>query len=55
MYLFAMAGRYPLFFLTVLTVGLLINQVFVTLRTWMLGYWARQYDDIPADEVNVVL
>ncbi|KAJ7449167.1 hypothetical protein FB451DRAFT_1375079 [Mycena latifolia] len=54
MYFLAMAGRYPFFFFTFFLGGLLFQQVFVALRTWMLGYWARQYDVLPADEVDVI-
>lgn len=55
MYLFAMAGQYPSLFFTLFLGGVTVNQSFVALRTWMLGYWAKQYDILPAEEVNVVL
>jgi hypothetical protein len=55
MYFLAMGGKYPLFFFTFFFGGLIFNQSFVALRTWQLGYWAKQYDDRPAEEVDVVL
>ncbi|KAJ7435253.1 multidrug resistance-associated ABC transporter [Mycena latifolia] len=53
MYVAAMAGQYPLFFFIFFSGGSVFAQVFVVLKTWMLGYWAQQYDYHPADEVNV--
>ncbi|KAJ6603499.1 P-loop containing nucleoside triphosphate hydrolase protein [Mycena vulgaris] len=54
MYLLAIGGKYPFFFYT-LSIGLVIlYQVLVVLRIWMLGYWAKQYDQHPANEVDVV-
>ncbi|KAJ7148957.1 hypothetical protein C8R43DRAFT_1088261 [Mycena crocata] len=40
MYLLSMAGRFPIFFFTFFFGGLFFQQIFVVLRTWMLGYWA---------------
>ncbi|KAJ7367252.1 P-loop containing nucleoside triphosphate hydrolase protein [Mycena albidolilacea] len=54
MYFRAMGGKYPLFFFTFFFGGLIFQQTFVALRTWQLGYWAKQYDQLPADEVDVV-
>ncbi|KAJ7697209.1 P-loop containing nucleoside triphosphate hydrolase protein [Mycena rosella] len=54
LYLFSMAGQYPFFFFFFLGGGLVFQQSVVALRTWVLGYWASQYDILPADEVNVV-
>ncbi|KAJ7367247.1 P-loop containing nucleoside triphosphate hydrolase protein [Mycena albidolilacea] len=55
MYFRAMGRKYPLFFFTLFFCGLIFNKIFVALRTWQLGYWAKQYDQLPADEMNVVL
>ncbi|KAF7348320.1 Multidrug resistance-associated ABC transporter protein [Mycena sanguinolenta] len=55
MYFSAMGGKHPLFFFVFFFGGLFFQQIFVTLRTWQLGYWAKQYDDRPAEEVNVIL
>ncbi|KAJ6555137.1 hypothetical protein DFH09DRAFT_573964 [Mycena vulgaris] len=54
MYLLAIAGKYPFLFFAFFFGGLLFQQVFVAGRTWMLGYWAKQYDYMPAEEVNVI-
>ncbi|KAJ7657330.1 hypothetical protein DFH06DRAFT_1297973 [Mycena polygramma] len=50
----AVGGKFPLFFFTFFLGTLLLQQVFVVLRTWILGYWATQYDQHPAEDVNVV-
>ncbi|KAJ6450220.1 ABC transporter type 1, transmembrane domain-containing protein [Mycena vulgaris] len=54
MYLLAIAGKYPFLFFAFFFGGLLFQQVFFAGRTWMLGYWAKQYDYMPAEEVNVI-
>ncbi|KAJ7288037.1 hypothetical protein C8J57DRAFT_1641031 [Mycena rebaudengoi] len=54
MYLLSMAGPYPFLFFFFFFVGLLFQQVLVAVRTWVLGYWARQYDLYPAPDVPVV-
>ncbi|KAJ7741259.1 P-loop containing nucleoside triphosphate hydrolase protein [Mycena metata] len=54
MYLLAMGGKYPILFFALFFGGLFFNETFVALRTWELGYWARQYDLFPADQVDVV-
>ncbi|KAJ6555073.1 hypothetical protein DFH09DRAFT_1318263 [Mycena vulgaris] len=54
MYLLAVAGRYPFLFFAFFFGGMLFQQVFIAGRTWMLGYWANQYDYMPAEEVNVI-
>ncbi|KAJ7657296.1 hypothetical protein DFH06DRAFT_1269382 [Mycena polygramma] len=55
MYFLAVGGKHSLFFFTFFLGGLLSQQFFVVMMTWMLGYWAKQYDQRPAEEVNVVL
>ncbi|KAK7048629.1 hypothetical protein R3P38DRAFT_1873169 [Favolaschia claudopus] len=54
MYLRAMGGKHPVLFFLLFYGGILLNQTFVALRSWQLGYWAKQYDEHPADDVNVV-
>jgi hypothetical protein len=54
MYLLAVAGRFPFFFGTLLLAGVIFQQVSILLRTWMLGYWALQYDILPAEDVDVI-
>ncbi|CAK5284005.1 unnamed protein product [Mycena citricolor] len=55
MYFKAMGGNHATVFWIVFTLGLVLNQIFTAVRTWWLGYWARQYDDRPASDVDVVL
>ncbi|KAF7298774.1 ATP-binding cassette transporter [Mycena indigotica] len=55
MYLVGMGGKHPVMFFVFFYSGLFINQALTTLRTWMLGWWAKQYDDRPANEVDIVL
>ncbi|KAF7348327.1 ATP-binding cassette transporter [Mycena sanguinolenta] len=43
-----------LFFFMFLSVGLFCHQISVVLRTWQLGYWAKQYDDRPTEQVDVI-
>ncbi|KAJ7625289.1 P-loop containing nucleoside triphosphate hydrolase protein [Mycena polygramma] len=54
MYLLSMGGKHPFFFFTFFFGVLSFQQVMVAARTWQLGYWAKQYDIRPADEVDVV-
>ncbi|KAJ7711195.1 hypothetical protein B0H16DRAFT_1629182 [Mycena metata] len=54
MHLLAMGGKYPILFFALFLGGLFFNETFVTFRTWELGYWARQYNLFPADQVDVV-
>ncbi|KAF7348331.1 Multidrug resistance-associated ABC transporter protein [Mycena sanguinolenta] len=54
MYFSAMGGKHPFFFFIFFFGGLFFEQIFVALRTWQLGHWAKQYDDRPADQVDVI-
>ncbi|KAF7314577.1 ATP-binding cassette transporter [Mycena kentingensis (nom. inval.)] len=55
MYLSGMGGKHAIMYFVFLYTGLFLNQAFGAIRTWQLGYWAKQYDDRPANEVNVAL
>ncbi|KAJ7283151.1 hypothetical protein C8J57DRAFT_1498229 [Mycena rebaudengoi] len=55
MYLLAMAGKHRVMFFGCCLIGLFIQQAFGVMRTWLLGYWARQYDFYPASDVPVLL
>jgi hypothetical protein len=55
MYFTAMGGNYPLLFFTSFIGAAFVQQCLVVLRTWQLGHWAKQYDQRPAEEVDVVL
>ncbi|KAJ7363093.1 hypothetical protein DFH08DRAFT_910875 [Mycena albidolilacea] len=50
LYLSAMGGQYPFFFFAFLFGGLILQHAGAVLKTWMLGYWAKQYDQHPAGE-----
>ncbi|KAF7368478.1 Multidrug resistance-associated ABC transporter protein [Mycena venus] len=54
MYLSAMAGHYAFFYFVFFFGSLCLQQYSVVLKTWMLGYWAKQYDQHSAESVNVV-
>nr|GAT52228.1 ATP-binding cassette transporter [Mycena chlorophos] len=54
MYFNAMGGKRPGLFFTLSYGGLFISQAANALQTWVLGYWAAQYEDRPASEVDVV-
>ncbi|KAJ7274255.1 P-loop containing nucleoside triphosphate hydrolase protein [Mycena rebaudengoi] len=54
MYLLSMAGRYPFLFFFSFCGCLLFQHVLIAVRTWVLGYWARQYDFYPAPDVPVL-
>ncbi|KAJ6556951.1 hypothetical protein B0H10DRAFT_2241010 [Mycena sp. CBHHK59/15] len=49
-----MASKYPLFIFAFLFGILFLQQGSGVLKTWMLGHWAKQYDDRPAEQVDVV-
>ncbi|KAJ7059261.1 P-loop containing nucleoside triphosphate hydrolase protein [Mycena amicta] len=55
MYFVGIGGKHSIMFFVLFYGGLFFNQSFVALRTWMLGHWAKQYDNRPAGEVDVVL
>lgn len=55
MFLRAMGGNRPWFFLTVLLGSLFLTNAALNLQTWFLGYWASQYNAHPAHEVAVFL
>ncbi|KAJ7630177.1 multidrug resistance-associated ABC transporter [Roridomyces roridus] len=54
MYFNALSNDNPILFFTCLVGGLFLSQCFVSLETWQLGYWARQYDERAPEDVNVV-
>ncbi|KAJ7612577.1 P-loop containing nucleoside triphosphate hydrolase protein, partial [Roridomyces roridus] len=54
MYFNALSNDNPILFFTCLVGGLFLSQCFVSLETWQLGYWARQYDERPPEDVDVV-
>ncbi|KAJ7487075.1 hypothetical protein FB451DRAFT_1337537 [Mycena latifolia] len=54
MYFYAIGGKHPFFFFTFFFGSLFFQHALVVLRTWMLGYWAKQYDRHPPEEVDGV-
>ncbi|KAJ7767050.1 P-loop containing nucleoside triphosphate hydrolase protein [Mycena maculata] len=55
MYLLSLSANHPVFFFTFLFGGLLFNQSSNALMTWMLGYWASQYEDRSVEDVNPIV
>nr|GAT43190.1 ATP-binding cassette transporter [Mycena chlorophos] len=53
-YFKSMGGKHPIVFFIFFYGTLLVSLVANALRTWVLGYWASQYDNRPSDEVDVV-
>ncbi|KAH9829684.1 uncharacterized protein C8Q71DRAFT_887948 [Rhodofomes roseus] len=49
----ALGGNHQVFFWFSFIGGLMLYMVFNILETWFLGFWARQYEEVPASEVNV--
>ncbi|KAJ7243851.1 P-loop containing nucleoside triphosphate hydrolase protein [Mycena haematopus] len=54
MYLLSMAGKYPFFFFSFFFGILFFQHSLEALRTWQLGYWAKQYDERPAKDIDAV-
>ncbi|PCH33304.1 hypothetical protein WOLCODRAFT_135046 [Wolfiporia cocos MD-104 SS10] len=53
MFLYSLGGGHQVFF-WLLCVGTLVgSELFDTMQTWFLGYWARQYDEGDPSEVKV--
>ena len=55
LYLAALGGARAVFFWVVVLTLFVITNFTYTLQTWFLGYWATQYEDHPAAEVNIGL
>ncbi|KAH9945600.1 hypothetical protein B0H21DRAFT_822934 [Amylocystis lapponica] len=53
MFFLTLGGSYPLLFWAVFTITLLLQEIFQVAETWFLGYWAQQYDERPASEIQV--
>ncbi|KAF8164524.1 hypothetical protein K438DRAFT_2025293 [Mycena galopus ATCC 62051] len=53
MYFSAMAGQHQSVFFTLFFCSLFLQHGSNVLKTWVLGYWAKQYDQQPAEDVNV--
>ncbi|KAJ7825733.1 P-loop containing nucleoside triphosphate hydrolase protein [Mycena olivaceomarginata] len=53
MYFAAMGGRHPIFFFTFFFGAVFVQQGLVALRTWQLGYWAKQYDHVLLKRLTV--
>ncbi|KAJ7225905.1 P-loop containing nucleoside triphosphate hydrolase protein, partial [Mycena pura] len=53
LYFKGLGGNHTLLFFTVFLAGLVLTELTQAAQTWFLGYWAGQYTDHPASEVNV--
>lgn len=53
LYFNGLGGSHPMLFFTSITLGLFLMEISNATQTWFLGYWASQYDDRPASEVDV--
>lgn len=53
-YFSGLGGDHKAAFWLVFVGGLVIYEVFTILQTWWLGYWALQYEKMPASEVKAL-
>ncbi|KAH9907116.1 ABC transporter type 1, transmembrane domain-containing protein [Fomitopsis serialis] len=53
LFMHALGGSHQLFFWLSFLGGLVFYMTFSILQTWFLGYWARQYEEMPASEIKV--
>ncbi|KAJ7286214.1 hypothetical protein C8J57DRAFT_1446843 [Mycena rebaudengoi] len=53
LYLKGLGGDHALLFFTFLLLGLALTEISMTLQTWYLGFWASQYNNHHASEVDV--
>ncbi|KAF8214920.1 P-loop containing nucleoside triphosphate hydrolase protein [Mycena galopus ATCC 62051] len=53
MYLLSMAGKYPFFFFAFFFGALFLQHSLLVLSTWQLGHWGKQYDQRPAQDVDI--
>ncbi|KAH7912982.1 hypothetical protein BJ138DRAFT_1225912, partial [Hygrophoropsis aurantiaca] len=53
LYLASLGGQYPLLFWVVFIGFMVITDLFDSVQTWFLGYWASQYEDHTPAEVKV--
>ncbi|KAH9028052.1 ABC transporter type 1, transmembrane domain-containing protein [Lactarius deliciosus] len=48
-----LGGAHPVLFWIVYAAGMLLFSTLMTVQTWLMGYWAEQYDIYPPDQVNI--
>ena len=53
LYFNGLGGNHQILFWLTFIGGLILYEVLTVLQTWFLGYWARQYEEMPASEVKV--
>ncbi|EPS98690.1 hypothetical protein FOMPIDRAFT_1037403 [Fomitopsis schrenkii] len=53
LYFKALGGNHQAIFWISFIGGLTIFECFTVFQTWFLGYWARQYEEMPASDVKV--
>ncbi|KAH8986098.1 hypothetical protein EDB92DRAFT_1818411 [Lactarius akahatsu] len=47
------AGAHPVLFWVVFAGGMLLFSILMTVQTWFMGYWAKQYNIYPPEQVNI--
>ena len=52
-YFKGLGGNHQAFFWLSFIGGLILYMVFNIMETWWLGFWAQQYEEMPASEVKV--
>ena len=55
LYFNGLGGNHQAIFWLSFIGGLIIFECFTVFQTWFLGYWARQYEEMPASDVKVSL
>ncbi|TFY55109.1 hypothetical protein EVJ58_g8459 [Rhodofomes roseus] len=51
LYISRLGGNHQVFFWSSFIGGLLLSSLLTILETWFLGFWARQYEEMPASQV----
>ncbi|KAI0080061.1 P-loop containing nucleoside triphosphate hydrolase protein [Panus rudis PR-1116 ss-1] len=50
----AMGGRHSYMFWATFLTGMTCTPIIEVIQTWFLGYWARQYDIMPPEDVSAI-
>lgn len=49
-----LSGSYGAMFFISVVASMALTETFINLQVWYLGYWASQYEDHPASEINPI-